>query len=101
MNEKRLLVVDDEVAFGAFVRRVAQGLDFAVEVTSTADAFKEAYERFHPTVIVLDIVMPETDGIELIRWLGTMNCTARITSLSAATTRTTRRQPNRWATPAA
>jgi DNA-binding response OmpR family regulator len=82
MSGERILVIDDEADFLTFVRRVALQLDFEVEVTTDADAFKQIYARFNPTVIVLDIVMPRTDGIELIRWLADMGCTARIVVIS-------------------
>ena len=82
MNGERILVIDDEADFLTFVRRVIQKLDFEVEVTTDADAFKQIYARFNPTVIVLDMVMPQTDGIELIRWLADMGCTSRIVVIS-------------------
>jgi CheY-like chemotaxis protein len=82
MNGERILVIDDEADFLTFVRRVTQKLDCELEVTTDADAFKQIYARFNPTVIVLDIVMPQTDGIELIRWLAGMGCTARIVVIS-------------------
>lgn len=82
MAPERLLVIDDEVDFGSFLRRVAQRLHFEVEVTSQPEAFKEAYGRFQPTVVALDVVMPEADGIELIRWLAGMQCKARIVIIS-------------------
>ena len=70
MTDKRLLVVDDEPEFGEFVRKVATGAGYRVEVTSDAAAFMKAYESFDPTVVVLDIVMPEVDGMELVQWLA-------------------------------
>lgn len=82
MSQRRLLVVDDEADFARFVRRVAQRLDFTVEMTTRARDFKEAYERFQPSVIVLDIVMPEADGIELIQWLASKGCEARVLIIS-------------------
>jgi DNA-binding response OmpR family regulator len=82
MSNKRLLIVDDEAAFGAFVRRIAEKLDFEVKVTTNPRAFKEIFHRFNPTVLVLDIIMPDVDGIELVRWLATIQCTARIIIIS-------------------
>jgi DNA-binding NtrC family response regulator len=66
---KRLLVVDDEPNIREIVRRAAASLDFEVELTANATDFKKAYDTFNPTVIVLDIVLPETDGIEIMKWL--------------------------------
>jgi len=78
MTKHRLLVVDDEPKFGKFVSRVASALEFEVEVTSCGKDFMEAVPRFQPDVIVLDIVMPNVDGIELMQWLATQGTKARI-----------------------
>jgi CheY-like chemotaxis protein len=69
MTEKRLLVVDDEPEFGEFVRKVATDLGYEVRVTTNGRAFQEAYHDLDPTTIVLDMVMPEMDGNELVLWL--------------------------------
>jgi CheY-like chemotaxis protein len=69
MNEKRLLVVDDEPEFGEFVRKVAVDLGYEVQVTTNGRAFQKAYENLQPTTIVLDMVMPEMDGNEIVLWL--------------------------------
>lgn len=82
MSVGRLLLIDDEVDFGVFVRRVAQKLGLEVELTTRARDFKEAYKRFDPTIIVLDIVMPDVDGIEMMQWLNKEKCTARIVIIS-------------------
>ena len=78
MTAKRLLVIDDEPDFGEFVRNVAVGAGFVVEVTSDAAAFKKVCVAFDPTVIVLDIVMPEVEGIELIQWLAERKSTVHL-----------------------
>jgi CheY-like chemotaxis protein len=77
-SAKRLLVIDDEPAFGSFVKEVAEGMGYDVRVTAKADEFADTYESFDPTVIVLDVVMPEVDGIELVQWLAQEKCKAKI-----------------------
>jgi len=69
MTPKRLLIVDDEPDFGEFVREVAEGLGYEVAVTTSSQAFQERYHDFQPTLIVMDMVMPELDGNELLLWL--------------------------------
>lgn len=66
---KRILVVDDHLDFGNFVRRVAEKEGFVVELVDTAEGFRMAYRQIQPAIACLDIVMPEEDGIELIQWL--------------------------------
>lgn len=85
MTVKRLLIIDDEADFGTSVRKVAEKLGFEVETATQGRKFKEIYKRFDPTLIVLDMVMPEEDGIELVQWLASVQCTARIIIISGFT----------------
>ena len=66
MSEKRLLVVDDEPEFGELVRKVAVSLGYEARVTTSGREFQDAYHELHPTMIVMDMVMPEMDGNELV-----------------------------------
>ena len=77
MQEKRLLICDDEAAFGRFVNNVAEDLGYEVRVTTEGRAFIEAYGSFKPTTIVLDMTMPGMDGNEMVLWLAKQSCTAR------------------------
>ncbi len=70
MSERRLLVVDDEADFAEIVRKVAERRDYRVEVLTESPEFAAAYAGFQPSVIVLDIVMPEVDGVEIVQWLA-------------------------------
>lgn len=69
MSEKRLLVVDDEPEFCELVRKVAADLGYEVLVATNGRTFQEAYLTLQPTMIVMDMVMPEMDGNELVLWL--------------------------------
>lgn len=74
----RLLVVDDDPDFGELVRVVGIKLGFEVEVANSGDAFMRLYESFKPSVVMLDVVMPDIGGIELIRWLGARDSDASV-----------------------
>ena len=78
MRRKRLLIVDDEPRFAAFVERVAEPLGYEVEVTNHGRDFQAAYVRKRPDVVVIDMVMPDIDGNELILWLVEQHSTADI-----------------------
>jgi DNA-binding response OmpR family regulator len=79
---RRLLVIDDEPAMGRLVKRVAEGCGFAVTVTHHADEFLSDLELSQPEVIVLDLSLPELDGIELLRLLSASCCRAEILIIS-------------------
>lgn len=87
MVAKTLLIVDDEVDFGNLVRRVAEGLGFEVVVLSDSREFKETYNQLDPDKIVLDIVMPGIDGIEIVNWLISVENEAPVVVVSGFTPR--------------
>ena len=78
MQAKRLLICDDEPAFGRFVKNVAEDLGYEVRVTTEGHAFIAEYGSFEPTTIVLDMIMPGMDGNEIVLWLAKQRCTARL-----------------------
>lgn len=81
---QRLLSVDDDPGILSLIRRVAAGLGFEVDIVTHGSFFMAAYVRKKPDVITLDLLMPDMDGIELIRWLGDVGCTARVILMSGA-----------------
>lgn len=81
---KRLLSVDDDKDILNIIQGVATGLGFVVDAVNHPTMFMKAYARIKPDVVTLDIIMPDMDGIELIRWLGDVGCTARVILISGA-----------------
>lgn len=86
MPAKKLLVIDDQPNIGEFIRKAAERRGFVVQVTTEAAEFRRALDRFVPDIIVLDVVMPEQDGIELIRYLADKGCKARLIIVSGYNT---------------
>lgn len=82
MAGDRLLVVDDEPEVARQIRRIAEEIGFEVTAATDAAAFRRAYAGGDPTVIVLDIVMPDTDGIELVNWLAEQRANAALILVS-------------------
>jgi EAL domain-containing protein (putative c-di-GMP-specific phosphodiesterase class I) len=78
----RLIVIDDEPAVGTFIGRVARRVGFDVIVTADPGDFKQRVRSWRPALIVLDLGMPEMDGIELLRFLADERVTARILIIS-------------------
>ena len=82
MKAAQLLMCDDEPDVGAFVRRIAEELGYEVHFTARADHFGRLYRDVRPDVVILDLVMPGTDGIELLRFLAEERSPARILLMS-------------------
>ena len=74
----RVLVIDDEPALGQVIKRVAQDCGFEVAVTQDPAIFMNTARLWHPTVIMLDLKMPGTDGIQLLRMLAADKCAAQV-----------------------
>lgn len=82
-KSKRLLVVDDQPIMAAYVRTVGEQAGYEVKTVTQAEDFMNVIDDFDPTAAVVDIVMPDIDGLELIKWLRTRGCSARIIVASA------------------
>lgn len=80
----RLLIIDDETEFAAFVAKVAQTAGFDVKVTGRPQDFKVAVAEWNPSLVALDLAMPDSDGVELLRHLAATHCTARVVIMSGA-----------------
>jgi two-component system, OmpR family, KDP operon response regulator KdpE len=65
MRDLRVLIIDDEPAIARALRPALEGHDFAVAVApSGVDALAQI-EKFVPDLILLDLGLPDVDGIEL------------------------------------
>lgn len=86
MRVERILVIDDDHDSGQFVIDAAEAKGIECIATATAGDFLEHLSA-DTTLIFLDIVMPEIDGIELLRMLGQAGCSAGIVLMSGADNR--------------
>ena len=67
MASGRILVVDDEPDIRTTVKEILEDEGYQVALAASAAAAREARTQSRPDVILLDIWMPETDGISLLR----------------------------------
>ena len=82
MSSKRLLVIDDEREIGLLIANVAETCGYVVSTTERPTEFKSTYDAIKPDVVVLDLAMPETDGIELLRFLADRDSRAHVLIIS-------------------
>ncbi|MEY2765035.1 MAG: hypothetical protein RLZZ205_1459 [Bacteroidota bacterium] len=63
----RVLLVDDEQDILDLLKYNLEKEGFAVETASNGRLAVQAFERFQPQLILMDVMMPEMDGMEACR----------------------------------
>ncbi|HYU93608.1 MAG TPA: response regulator transcription factor [Actinomycetota bacterium] len=83
MTEQTVLVVDDEEAIAEAVRARLQSEGFQVVVAGDGPEAIGLCEQVHPDLVVLDLMLPGMDGLEVCRqiqrdrWVPVLMLTAR------------------------
>jgi two-component system, NtrC family, response regulator AtoC len=85
MNQPVMLVVDDEAGVRQSLQAVFNKTFRVIEATSAADAIQKATDE-RPDVVLLDIVMPGTDGLEVLKQMRSVQPDCQIIMLSALNT---------------
>ena len=65
----RVLVIDDEAEIGRATRTGLSSAGFAVNWAATAAAGEAQVAQWHPDVVILDLSLPDKDGLEVCREL--------------------------------
>jgi DNA-binding NtrC family response regulator len=83
MTNARILVVDDENDIRELVREILSEEGYAVETAGNAAEARAACAQHAPDLVLLDIWMPDTDGISLLReWQQAQSLTAPVVMMS-------------------
>lgn len=82
---KTILIVDDEPAARYGLRRALESKYRVVEEESAARA-REALPREQPDLILLDVVMPDEDGLSFLKWLREQRSELPVLMISALDT---------------
>ena len=83
MSNARILVVDDEADIRELVQEILTEEGYSVGVAGTAAEARTACAEQPPDLVLLDIWMPDTDGITLLReWQQTFGAALPVVMMS-------------------
>jgi DNA-binding NtrC family response regulator len=83
MSSPRILIVDDEADIRSLLREILSEEGYEVEVAADAQQARASRARQSPDLVLLDIWMPDTDGITLLReWSHTPSADCPVVMMS-------------------
>lgn len=75
---EKLLVIDDDVAITEVIGLIAKELGVECKAINTSLTATETFLDYRPDVVILDIVMPDKDGIDVLNEIMNTGISARI-----------------------
>ena len=80
---KDILIVDDEVGIRELLSEILQDEGYRVSLAENASAARAYRSREQPALVLLDIWMPDTDGVTLLReWAASGQLTMPVVMMS-------------------
>src|SRR5512144_2516611 len=83
MNANQILVVDDEVGIRELLFEILRDEGYGVRLAENAQTARSARKEMRPDLVLLDIWMPDADGITLLKeWAASGQLTMPVVMMS-------------------
>jgi two-component system, OmpR family, response regulator MtrA len=70
---QRILVVDDDVALSEMLQLVLKADGFDASWCNSGDRAVDAFQQYHPDLVLLDLMLPGRDGVDVCRDIRTVS----------------------------
>ncbi len=77
-----IMIVDDDAHIQLALRQIVESAGHRVIEASNGQDAIDLFEEFRPDLVITDVFMPHTDGIETIRMIRRMTPAAKIIAIS-------------------
>jgi len=83
MSQAQILVVDDEPDIRQLVQEILEDEGYSVQVAKDGESARLVYSQQKPDLVLLDIWMPDIDGISLLKeWSAAGNLESQVVIMS-------------------
>lgn len=83
MSQAQILVVDDEPDIRQLVQEILEDEGYSVQVAADGESARQVYAQQKPDLVLLDIWMPDIDGISLLKeWSSTGKLESQVVIMS-------------------
>jgi CheY-like chemotaxis protein len=72
MMNKKVLLIDDEIDFLTLMKKLIESWGYEVIIASNSKDAIELFKNEKPNAIILDYLMPDMDGVALLKKLRTI-----------------------------
>src|SRR4051794_1138271 len=83
MSNPRVLIVDDEPTICYSFRRVVEGQGYQVASAATVAEGVALFESFRPEVVVLDLNLPDSSGMDAFRRMRAIDAKCTVLFITA------------------
>ena len=92
----RILVVDDEPSVAAVCKFALERGGFEVDLCAGGREALQCYTPERYDVVLLDTMMPDVDGVEVLRHIRALNATARVLMMTGHTSESVEERLKDW-----
>jgi signal transduction histidine kinase/FixJ family two-component response regulator len=90
-TRKKLLLVDDDISNLSVLVSILEPIGFEIRTVDRGVNVCRAVEEFRPDALFLDLKMPNTDGIQVLKDLTKTNYTGKVIGISGTSLETLRK----------
>ena len=81
-RKRRVLAIDDEPAMTEWLKILLEHAGYEVKTALIGARGEEFFKSWHPDVVVTDMLLPDVDGIELVRKFKQLDPEAEVILIS-------------------
>jgi CheY-like chemotaxis protein len=67
VDKKKIMVIDDSIVIRKMVEIALEGEDYLIHTATNAKDGMEGIEKINPNLIILDMMLPDMNGIEVLK----------------------------------